>query len=60
MNPKHLGVFLETAHPVKFSNEVEKAIGCELKIPDEISDLLKKKFINIENYEEFKSELIKF
>jgi threonine synthase len=61
-NPKHLGVFLETAHPVKFSNEVEKAIGCELKIPNEISDLLKreKKFINIENYEEFKSELIKF
>ena len=61
-NPKHLGVFLETAHPVKFSNEVEKAIGIELKIPNEISDLLKreKKFINIENYEEFKSELIKF
>lgn len=62
MNPKHLGVFLETAHPVKFSDEVEKAIGFKLKIPNEISNLLKreKKFINIENYEEFKSELIKF
>ncbi|MGY8945993.1 MAG: threonine synthase [Flavobacteriales bacterium] len=61
-NPKYLGIFLETAHPVKFSNDVEKTIGCEIKIPSEISNLLEKekKFISINNYKEFKSELIKF
>ena len=61
-NPKYLGIFLETAHPVKFSSDVEKTIGCEIKIPSEIFDLLEKekKFISINNYKEFKSELIKF
>ena len=61
-NPKYLGVFLETAHPIKFSNDVEKTIDYEIKIPSRISNLLKKekKFITINNYKEFKNELIKF
>ena len=61
-NPKYLGIFLETAHPVKFSDDIEKTIGCKIKIPTEISHLLEKekKFITINNYKEFKRELIKF
>ncbi len=37
------GIFLETAHPIKFGDTVEGAIGKELEIPDSMRYLLKLK-----------------
>jgi len=34
------GIILETAHPVKFPDTVEKAIGTEVAIPEEVKYLL--------------------
>ena len=36
-----VGVFLETAHPIKFRQEVEPIIGHEIPIPDSLSTVLK-------------------
>ena len=36
------GVFLETAHPIKFAPIIEKAIG-RLKLPNFAQDLIRKK-----------------
>lgn len=36
------GIFLETAHPVKFLKDVEKAVGHEITLPDSISKILHK------------------
>lgn len=38
-----VGVFLETAHPAKFSEEVEKVIGQPVPIPTRLSDYLNRK-----------------
>lgn len=35
------GVFLETAHPAKFKETVEKAIGHEIKIPGRLAEFMK-------------------
>lgn len=40
-NPGYLGVFLETAHPGKFRDVVEKALGEEVILPDRLSRFLK-------------------
>jgi threonine synthase len=37
------GIFLETAHPVKFGDIVEKATGRPVELPPEIGDLLTRK-----------------
>ncbi len=34
------GIFLETAHPVKFQDEVEKATGKKVMIPDSLNKIL--------------------
>ena len=39
----HEVIFFETAHPCKFKDDVEKAIGAEIQIPKEIQALLSKK-----------------
>lgn len=54
-------IFLETAHPVKFKKEVESTLKRELSIPEQISSLmtLKKDYVVIDNYEQFKSVLMK-
>ncbi|MEO8146275.1 MAG: threonine synthase [Bacteroidia bacterium] len=55
------GFFLETAHPVKFSDTVEKAIGQSIAIPDSVKHLiqLKKSSIIIKpEFEELKSYLM--
>jgi len=60
-NSDEVGFFLETAHPVKFSKDVEKAIGNKIEKPELINKLNKKekKFIKIKNYSEFKKILLK-
>lgn len=57
-NPEEKGIFLETAHPVKFPGAVEQAIGKPIDIPDSISDIMrrKKNSLNIKpDYSAFKS-----
>ncbi len=59
-NPKGIGVFLETAHPVKFMDTVENALNIKINIPKHISKLKRKKKnkIGIKNYEQLKSFLL--
>ncbi len=54
------GVFLETAHPVKFLDVVEETIATTLKIPPQIRRVMgrKKKSIRIAEYKELKAHLL--
>ena len=59
-NPGYLGVFLETAHPGKFRDVVEKAMVEEVILPERLSRFLKgeKKVISMgKGFEEFKEFL---
>ena len=60
-NNNKTGIFLETAHPVKFSKDVERSLGFKIDKPKLIEILIKKdkKSIEIKNYNEFKNELLK-
>lgn len=40
-HPDKQGIFLETAHPVKFNDTVKEAIGIEIPFPDNIAELMK-------------------
>jgi threonine synthase len=59
--PERKGFILETAHPVKFADVVEKITGNEIAIPESIGGLLSQKkqskLITAE-YEELKSYLL--
>ena len=59
-NPNTYGIFLETAHPVKFLDIVEDTIKENIDIPEKILKQMnkKKKSINISTYEELKSYLM--
>jgi threonine synthase len=54
-----LGIFLETAHPIKFLDIVEPALGVTLPIPTQIESVLNKEKIStkIKTYEELKAFL---
>jgi threonine synthase len=43
LHPNDKGIFLETAHPVKFYDVVEPVIGQTVKVPDSIKEQLTKK-----------------
>lgn len=60
VNPDFHGVFLETAHPVKFLETVEKIIDSKVAIPDSIQHLMdkEKKSFQIRNYEDLKGFLL--
>jgi threonine synthase len=59
INPEKIGIFLETAHPIKFSKDVEKVIKIKLDIPEEINKILlkEKKYIDIDDYSDFKEKM---
>ena len=59
-NQEYHGIFLETAHPVKFLETVENVIGKKLEIPESIQSILQKKkqSIEIENYSDLKDFLM--
>lgn len=59
-HPNTYGIFLETAHPVKFLDVVEETIGEKLAIPPQIQKVMdkEKKSIHIQNYQDLKSYLI--
>ena len=56
-----IGVFMETAHPIKFIDVVENTLDIKLKLPERIKTILKKekKSTEINTYEELKDYLIK-
>ena len=58
-NPNAIGVFLETAHPIKFLDIVEPVLNVSLPIPTQIESVLgrEKKSIKIKTYEELKKFL---
>ena len=59
INPEKIGIFLETAHPIKFSKDVEEVIKIKLDIPEEINKILlkEKKYIDIDDYGDFKEKM---
>jgi threonine synthase len=59
-NPDIYGVFLETAHPVKFLDVVEKAIKTKVNIPPQIEEILDRnpEKTSISSYSELKNFLI--
>jgi len=58
-DPERIGVFLETAHPVKFLETVEVTLNVKLPIPSQIESVMgkEKKSIKIKNYNELKAFL---
>jgi threonine synthase len=58
-HPEAIGIFLETAHPIKFPEVVEPALNIKLPIPPQIESVLhkKKESIKIKTYEELKAFL---
>ena len=59
-NEDFYGVFLETAHPVKFLDSVNKTLKLEVDIPERLKDTLSKEktSIPIKDYSELKSYLL--
>lgn len=58
-HPESIGVFLETAHPIKFLDVVEPLLDLKLPIPTQIESVLGKEkvSIKIKTYEELKEFL---
>ena len=56
-----IGIFLETAHPIKFLDTVEPALNIKLEIPKQIESVLNKEKISIKikTYEDLKYYLLK-
>ncbi len=61
LSENEYGIFLETAHPVKFGDIVEQTLNLKVAIPEQIKSVLykEKEFKSISKYEELKSYLIK-
>ena len=59
-HPDCQGIFLETAHPVKFLEVVEPVIGRSLALPEQIRKVMdkKKQASFIKSYEELKETLL--
>lgn len=60
-HPNTYGIFLETAHPVKFLDVVEETLNISPKIPKQIQKVMGKKKVSIKitTYEELKAYLLK-
>ena len=54
------GIFLSTAHPIKFKKEVEKSIGNEITVPSRLKGIMSKnkRSIEIESYNDLKDQLL--
>ena len=55
-----IGIFLETAHPIKFSDSVEEILSVKLQIPKQIESVLdkQKKSLKIKSYDDLKAFLL--
>ncbi len=61
-DPSSKGIFLETAHPVKFPDAVEKATSKKIEVPSSISTIMNKTKKSIEmkaDYDELRAHLLK-
>jgi len=60
-HPNCFGVFLETAHPIKFLPVIKDTLGMDLPIPPQIQKVMNKEkvAIPISNYEGLKAYLLK-
>ena len=60
-HPNTFGIFLETAHPVKFLDVVQDTLGITLEIPEQIQKVLHKNKLSIavRHYEDLKDFLLK-
>lgn len=58
--PDALGIFLETAHPVKFLETVEETLSTKIPIPQKIKEVIQKekKSISIKSYSALKDYLL--
>ncbi len=54
------GIFLSTAHPIKFKEHVEKSIGKEISLPSRLNKIIdkKKSTIEIDSYSDLKDQLL--
>ena len=54
------GIFLSTAHPIKFKEQVEKSIGMEIPMPSRLKGIMKKnkRSIEIKSYNDLKDQLL--
>jgi len=54
------GIFLSTAHPIKFKEQVENIIGNQISLPSRLKKIMtkKKNTIEIESYNELKDHLL--
>jgi threonine synthase len=61
LETNEFGVFLETAHPVKFLDIVEETLSVDVEIPYQIRQVMSKEkvAISVSNYQELKNFLIK-
>ena len=59
-NPNQIGIFMETAHPCKFAEIVEKTINEKVDIPKKLNKTLKgvKNSIKISDYSQLKEYLL--
>lgn len=55
-----IGIFLETAHPIKFLETVEPALNIKLHIPDQIESVMNKEKVSIKisSYDDLKKYLL--
>ncbi len=60
LNEDEYGIFLETAHPVKFLDVVEETLDTTVKIPSQIQKVInkEKKSIAIKSYDKLKEHLL--
>ncbi|HEY0679643.1 MAG TPA: threonine synthase [Chitinophagaceae bacterium] len=61
-HPGTKGIFLETAHPLKFNNVVEPLTGKEISMPASIAGLLKEEKVSVQmeaDYNELKNYLMR-
>ena len=54
-NPGNQGIFLETAHPVKFYDGVEPIVHKKISLPESVSSLLHKKKTSLTMAPDYKS-----
>ena len=61
LKTNEFGVFLETAHPVKFLDIVEETLSVDVEIPHQIRQVMSKEkvAISVSNYQELKNFLSK-
>ena len=54
------GIFLSTAHPIKFKEQVEKSIGKEIPMPSRLKGIMgkSKRSIEINSYNDLKDQLL--